>query len=241
MWYVVTALDAIHAGPKPWDRETLSTDLAALNVHVRVQRLAPATPLHIVDPTTGEAAWLLPQSPVMPTLAEWEVLTGPTETVVPGLEVTATYGKQDRSKASVYDEKLRAVLASRGAKLTGGFTADSGNIFSTALYDLISFVSAHMALETGVRLEADLAEFGAWRTDGSFKAISTVAELNAGLGKLYDWIRDINATARGHITNLKNLRDDLDGPWALGYLGPGHGVPFMAEDLFGYDITVGWP
>ena len=54
MWYVVTALDAIHAGPKSWDRETLSAELAALNVHVRVQRLAPATPLHITDPSTGE-------------------------------------------------------------------------------------------------------------------------------------------------------------------------------------------
>ena len=108
-WYVVTSLNAISAGPKAWNRSALSAELAALNVNVRVQQAEPASALGITDPVSEETAFLLPQRVVEPATVEaWEELTGPVEMVVPGVEVTATYGKQDRSKPADYEAQVRA-------------------------------------------------------------------------------------------------------------------------------------
>ena len=58
--------------------------------------------------------------------------------------------------------------------------------------------------------------------------------------RLADYIMGLDECTRTHVVNLGELLADTTN-FAGGYTGPGHGVPFTAEDLYAYDIGLGWP
>ena len=174
-----------------------------------------------------------------PTLEAWEELTGPTEEVVEGVEVTATYGKQSRSKQAVYDQRTAELLSERDSRLEGGVEdpQDPGTFFRLTGPELakIGLVNANIA--TGkYTADTDVEDFGVWKTNGTIRNLGSLGEAKNTAKRLADYIMGLDECTRIHVINLGELLADTIN-WAGGYTGPGHAAPFDAQDIAEYDFT----
>ncbi len=231
-WCIVESA-AVTFGPAPWSRSVFAVELVSRGV---VASLPASEPSAIV---THNGVSLYPVTDSLPTPfnAAYEQYTGPT-TEIRTSDVLATYGKEDRTKQSVYDQRITELTALRLQKLESGVADGTGKFLrlDASAVARVAVTSANIATGKYVTDPDDVSGFGLFYTDGTFRLLDSFGEAKNTAKKLDDRIQDLDLCANSHTINMGQLLANTT-TWAGGYTGPGHAAPFTAQDLAEYDFT----